>query len=164
MLTKAHVRYLEGRLIEQAKTAGSARLMNSQSGGAKLPESDLERAAPLADRLSVNPIQVNVRSCLMANRHQLPIITPPTSLWKGAAYDHADGVVSRVGDIDVPPGVDGDGHGVVQEGRGGRFSVSGVPYRSGSGEVVDTIARAQHPDTVKIAFPEEKICENIIEF
>jgi len=41
-LTKAHVRYLEGRLIEQAKTAGRAQVMNSQSGGAKLPESDRE--------------------------------------------------------------------------------------------------------------------------
>ena len=119
MLTKAHVRYLEGRLIEQAKTAGRAQLMNSQSGGAKLPESDLELTAPLADRLSGKPIQVNVRSRLLANRHQLPIITPPTSLWKRAAYDHPDGVVPRVGDVDVPPGVDGDGPGVVELGGGG---------------------------------------------
>jgi hypothetical protein len=41
-LTKAHVRYLEGRLIEQAKSAGRAQVMNSQSGGSKLPESDRE--------------------------------------------------------------------------------------------------------------------------
>jgi hypothetical protein len=39
-LTKAHVRYLEGRLIEQAKSAGRATVMNGQSSGAKLPESD----------------------------------------------------------------------------------------------------------------------------
>jgi hypothetical protein len=39
-LTKAHVRYLEGRLIEQAKTAGRALVVNGQSSGAKLPESD----------------------------------------------------------------------------------------------------------------------------
>jgi hypothetical protein len=39
-LTKAHIRYLEGRLIEQAKSAGRALLMNGQSSGAKLPESD----------------------------------------------------------------------------------------------------------------------------
>ena len=41
-LTKAHVRYLEGRLIEQAKAAGRAKVMNSQLGGSKLPESDRE--------------------------------------------------------------------------------------------------------------------------
>jgi hypothetical protein len=39
-LTKAHVRCLEGRLIEQAKSAGRATVMNGQSSGAKLPESD----------------------------------------------------------------------------------------------------------------------------
>ena len=41
-LTKAHVRYLEGRLIEQAKLAGRALVMNGQSSGSKLPESDRE--------------------------------------------------------------------------------------------------------------------------
>jgi hypothetical protein len=39
-LTKAHVRYLEGRLIEIAKLAGRAMLVNSQGSGARLPESD----------------------------------------------------------------------------------------------------------------------------
>jgi len=41
-LTKAHIRYLEGRLIEQAKQAGRAELKNSQGSGARLPESDRE--------------------------------------------------------------------------------------------------------------------------
>jgi hypothetical protein len=41
-LTKAHIRYLEGRLIEQARQAGRAVVMNDQSSGAKLPESDRE--------------------------------------------------------------------------------------------------------------------------
>ena len=41
-LTKAHVRYIEGRLIEIAKTAGRSIVMNSQGSGAKLPESDRE--------------------------------------------------------------------------------------------------------------------------
>ena len=39
-LTKAHIRYLEGRLIEQAREAGRAALVNSQASGAKLPEAD----------------------------------------------------------------------------------------------------------------------------
>jgi hypothetical protein len=41
-LTKAHIRYLEGQLLQHAKAAGRAILMNSQSSGAKLPESDRE--------------------------------------------------------------------------------------------------------------------------
>ena len=41
-LTKAHIRYLEGKLIEQARQAGRAIVRNGQSGGAKLPESDRE--------------------------------------------------------------------------------------------------------------------------
>jgi hypothetical protein len=41
-LTKSHIRYLEGRLLQQANAAGRAILMNSQSSGAKLPESDRE--------------------------------------------------------------------------------------------------------------------------
>jgi hypothetical protein len=41
-LTKAHIRYLEGRLIDQAKASGRAVLMNGQSSGSKLPESDRE--------------------------------------------------------------------------------------------------------------------------
>lgn len=39
-LTKAHIRYLEGKLLEQAKSAGRAIVTNSQSSGSKLPESD----------------------------------------------------------------------------------------------------------------------------
>lgn len=41
-LTKAHIRYLEGRLIEQAKSASRSVIINSQSSGAKLPEFDRE--------------------------------------------------------------------------------------------------------------------------
>ncbi len=41
-LTKAHIRYIEGRLIEIAKSADRSAIMNSQGSGAKLPESDRE--------------------------------------------------------------------------------------------------------------------------
>jgi hypothetical protein len=41
-LTKAHIRYLEGKLIQHATAAGRAIVMNSQSSGARLPESDRE--------------------------------------------------------------------------------------------------------------------------
>ena len=41
-LTKAHIRYLEGKLIEQARKAGRSVVVNGQSSGARLPESDRE--------------------------------------------------------------------------------------------------------------------------
>lgn len=41
-LTKAHIRYLEGRLIELARTAERAIVTNGQSSGSRLPESDRE--------------------------------------------------------------------------------------------------------------------------
>ncbi len=41
-LTKAHIRYIEGRLIEIAKSADRSVVMNSKGSGAKLPESDRE--------------------------------------------------------------------------------------------------------------------------
>ncbi len=41
-LTKAHIRYIEGRLIEAAKSVGRAVVINGQGSGSKLPESDRE--------------------------------------------------------------------------------------------------------------------------
>lgn len=41
-LTKAHIRYIEGRLIEIAKTADRSIVINNQASGARLPESDRE--------------------------------------------------------------------------------------------------------------------------
>lgn len=50
-LTKAHIRYLEGRLIEQARSAGRAIVMNGQSSGARLPESDREDMEIFLERI-----------------------------------------------------------------------------------------------------------------
>ena len=41
-LTKSHIRYLEGRLIEEAVNIARFKVMNGQSSGSKLPESDRE--------------------------------------------------------------------------------------------------------------------------
>jgi hypothetical protein len=41
-LTKSHVRYLEGRLIEEAQKIGRFVVVNGQSSGSRLPESDRE--------------------------------------------------------------------------------------------------------------------------
>jgi hypothetical protein len=50
-LAKAHVRYLEGRLIEQARSVGRAQVMNGQASGARLPESDREDMEIFLDRI-----------------------------------------------------------------------------------------------------------------
>jgi hypothetical protein len=50
-LTKAHIRCLEGRLIEQAQSVGRAKVTNGQSSGAKLPESDREDMEIFLDRI-----------------------------------------------------------------------------------------------------------------
>lgn len=50
-LTKAHIRYLEGRLIDQAKEAGRALVLNGQSSGSKLPESDREDMEVFLERI-----------------------------------------------------------------------------------------------------------------
>ena len=41
-LTKAHIRYLEGKLIQMALAIGRSTVTNSQGSGSKLPESDRE--------------------------------------------------------------------------------------------------------------------------
>ncbi|MGJ8652187.1 MAG: GIY-YIG nuclease family protein [Opitutaceae bacterium] len=41
-LTKAHVKYLEGRFIDLAKESGRVHVMNNQGSDARLPESDRE--------------------------------------------------------------------------------------------------------------------------
>lgn len=41
-LTKAHIRYLENRLLQEAKRAGRYRLENTNTSNPKLPESDRE--------------------------------------------------------------------------------------------------------------------------
>ncbi len=50
-LTKSHVRYLEGRLIEEARAVGRFVLLNGQSSGARLPESDREDMEVFLDRI-----------------------------------------------------------------------------------------------------------------
>lgn len=50
-LTKAHIRYLEGRLIEQAKATERALVVNGQASGSKLPESDREDMEVFLDRI-----------------------------------------------------------------------------------------------------------------
>lgn len=71
-LTKSHIRYLEGRVIELARLAGRASLTNSQATTSKLPESDradmeifLEKIEQLLPALGVEVL--------------VPIAAPPAS-------------------------------------------------------------------------------------
>lgn len=52
-LTKAHIRYLEGKLIEMARNADRALVMNGQGSGARLPESDREDMEIFLKRVSL---------------------------------------------------------------------------------------------------------------
>jgi hypothetical protein len=51
-LTKSHIRYLEGRLIETATKIGRFELENDQTSGAKLPEADREDMEVFLTRIS----------------------------------------------------------------------------------------------------------------
>jgi hypothetical protein len=51
-LTKAHIRYLEGKLITRAKNAGRASVTNGQVTSAKLPESDREDMEVFLDKIA----------------------------------------------------------------------------------------------------------------
>lgn len=83
-LTKAHIRYLEGRLIEQARHAARTIVQNGQSSGARLPESDredmeifLEKIQQLLPMLSVEVL--------------VPVATPASATEDGilaAKRDH----------------------------------------------------------------------------
>ena len=51
-LTKAHIRYLEGRLIGIARDAERAHVTNSHSSGSRLPESDREDMEVFLEKIS----------------------------------------------------------------------------------------------------------------
>lgn len=50
-LTKSHIRYLEGRLIEKARTSNRALVTNGQASGSRLPESDREDMEVFLDKV-----------------------------------------------------------------------------------------------------------------
>lgn len=50
-LTKAHIKYLEGKLIEIGLRAGKGIIQNNQNSGAKLPESDQAEMDIFLDRI-----------------------------------------------------------------------------------------------------------------
>jgi hypothetical protein len=51
-LTKAHIRYLEGRILSKAAAIGRYKLINSVASGAKLPESDQHEMEVFLERIA----------------------------------------------------------------------------------------------------------------
>ncbi len=68
-LTKAHIKYLEGKLIETAKSVGRFELENAQASGSHLPESDaadmdvflhrMEQLLPILGQEFLKPVVKN---------------------------------------------------------------------------------------------------------
>jgi hypothetical protein len=50
-LTKSHIRFLEGRLLEEAKSAGRFTLDNSTASGSRLPEADRHDMEEFLDKI-----------------------------------------------------------------------------------------------------------------
>lgn len=79
-LTKAHIRYLEGRLIEEAQSVGRYELENSQSSGSRLPESDRE---------DMNVFLYRIKQLLPVLGSELLVPISPAATYGSAAIDPA---------------------------------------------------------------------------
>ncbi|MDK3156631.1 GIY-YIG nuclease family protein [Kamptonema cortianum] len=79
-LTKAHVKYLEGRLIEIARSSERAIVINNQSSGAKLPESDREDMEVFLEKIQqVLPVLgvdafIDKSSMVLNNQHERELL------------------------------------------------------------------------------------------
>ena len=51
-LTKSHIRYLEGKLIQTSQNIGRYKIENAQSSGSKLPEADLNEMEVFLEKIS----------------------------------------------------------------------------------------------------------------
>ncbi len=71
-LTKAHIKYLEGKLIDLAKAAQRFELDNSNASGAHLPESD---------SADMDVFLAKIKQLLPVLGHDFlePIVKPPVS-------------------------------------------------------------------------------------
>ena len=88
-LTKAHVRYLESRLLAEAAAASRFTLEQNQAGGAKLPESDREDMEVFLARIrQLLPV---LGSDILSPIGQITAKTPPG----GVLYNRIKGAVAR---------------------------------------------------------------------
>lgn len=96
-LTRAHILYCEGRLIEIAKSAGRASVINNQGSGSKLPESDradmevfLEKMLQLLPALGVEHF---VPKVITTNNVDNELLTCEIKGLKASGYRTPNGMV-----------------------------------------------------------------------
>jgi Domain of unknown function (DUF4357) len=101
-LTKAHIRHLEGKLIELARAVDRAVVTNGQGSGSKLPESDrgemevfLEKITQLLPVLGVD-LLVPTSSGASETREKLPLVCEIKG-FKARGYRIADGFLVLAG-------------------------------------------------------------------
>lgn len=106
-LTKSHIRYLEGRLIELAKLAGRANLTNSQATTSRLPESDradmeifLEKIEQLLPALGVE-VLVPVSATTESKTESISLFCDISGL-KATGHLSPNGIVVLAGSEAVP--------------------------------------------------------------
>jgi Domain of unknown function (DUF4357) len=119
-LTKAHVRYLESRLLSEASQVGRCSLEQNQAGGSKLPESDREEMEVFLSRirqlLPVLGSDLLIPIGQVATKQSRGILFCRRKGAEGRGYRTADGFVVLKGSTAV-----------LQE----RPSVKKWPYASG---------------------------------
>jgi len=92
-LTKSHIRYLEGRLIDEAQQMGRVALENTQSSGAKLPEADTADMEVFLTRMrQLLPV---LGSDLLTPLHQGPKAPPPPEPEPTKLYHHIKGLAAQ---------------------------------------------------------------------
>jgi hypothetical protein len=96
-LTKAHIRYCEGRLIEIARQVDRAIVKNNQSSGSKLPESDREDMEVFLEKLQqllpALGIEVFVPALSHAKHNKSDLLFCEIKGIKATAYLSPNGIV-----------------------------------------------------------------------
>ncbi len=85
-LTKAHVRYLESRLLSEAAQVGRFTLEQNQAGGSKLPESDREDMEVFLSRIRqlLPVLGSDLLTPIAQSKAKMPVGGPLTCRIKGA--------------------------------------------------------------------------------
>lgn len=96
-LTKAHIKYIEGRLIDVARSVERSVVINSQGSGAKLPESDREEMEAFLEKiqqiLPVLGVEVFVQTHSITEEKQEELLICNIKELKAEEYLTPNGIV-----------------------------------------------------------------------
>lgn len=97
-LTKAHIKYIEGRLIDVARSIERSVVMNNQGSGAKLPESDREDMEVFLEKmqqvLPVLGVEAFVQTAAIAEEEKLEeLLSCDIKELKATGYLTPNGIV-----------------------------------------------------------------------